>query len=272
MSSTRIERPLILHAHLFKNAGSTFDWSLRRQFGDAFLDHRDDAAMRDNPDYLEGYLRDNTRISALSSHWLPLPLRRKELPRAHLCLLIRHPLERALSVYNFERRQDADGPGNRQARALPFADYVRWRLEPGVGPALRNFHTRYLSGRYFNDDMEQSFDRAVSLLEATPLVGLVDRYALSMALFEQGLKADFPTIDLSFEPQNTSQPAGGSLDERLARLAASLGPVLELLERQNQHDLRLYQLVDDRIRQLLAANPGLQQEALEIERRSGAVA
>ena len=267
-----IERPLILHAHLFKNAGSTFDWSLRRQFGHAFLDHRDDAAMRDNPAYLQQYLQVHSGISALSSHWLPLPLRREELPRAHLCLLIRHPLERALSVYNFERQQDADGPGNRKARDLSFADYVAWRLEPGVGPALKNFHTRYLSGDYFDDDMERSFDRAVALLEATPLVGLVDRYALSMALFERGLRDDFPAIDLSFEPQNTSQRPADSLDQRLAALAESLGPLLDVLESHNRHDLRLYKLVDERIRGLLLTSPELQQQAQEIEGRSGAMA
>ena len=40
-------RNVILHYHLFKNAGSTLDWSLQRQFGAGFVDHRDDAFPTD---------------------------------------------------------------------------------------------------------------------------------------------------------------------------------------------------------------------------------
>ena len=41
-----LSRPVILHCHLFKNAGSTLDWSLQRQFGSTFIDHRDGDSMR----------------------------------------------------------------------------------------------------------------------------------------------------------------------------------------------------------------------------------
>jgi hypothetical protein len=40
------ERLVILHNHLFKNAGTTIDWSLGRELGSAFVDHRDDAGMK----------------------------------------------------------------------------------------------------------------------------------------------------------------------------------------------------------------------------------
>ena len=36
-------RHVLIHAHLFKNAGTTFDFSLQRSFGEQFVDHRDDA-------------------------------------------------------------------------------------------------------------------------------------------------------------------------------------------------------------------------------------
>ena len=41
-----LSRPVILHCHLFKNAGSTLDWSLHKQFGSTFVDHRDGDSMR----------------------------------------------------------------------------------------------------------------------------------------------------------------------------------------------------------------------------------
>ena len=39
-------RHIILHGHIFKNAGTTFDWSLQKNFGKNFLDHRKDLLMR----------------------------------------------------------------------------------------------------------------------------------------------------------------------------------------------------------------------------------
>ena len=59
---------------MFKNAGTSFDWSLRRSFGDAFIEHHDDDAMRKGADYLEPFLLDRPHIKALSSHWITFPL------------------------------------------------------------------------------------------------------------------------------------------------------------------------------------------------------
>ena len=37
------KKDVIVHIHIFKNAGSSFDSSLRENFGKNFVDHRDDA-------------------------------------------------------------------------------------------------------------------------------------------------------------------------------------------------------------------------------------
>ena len=39
-------KQVILHGHIFKNAGTTLDWALKRSFGKAFVDHRRDDQMR----------------------------------------------------------------------------------------------------------------------------------------------------------------------------------------------------------------------------------
>ena len=50
-------RHVILHGHIFKNAGTSFDWSLERSFGEAFVDHREDKLMREGRDkHLEAFL------------------------------------------------------------------------------------------------------------------------------------------------------------------------------------------------------------------------
>ena len=177
-------RQLLLHAHMFKNAGSSLDQSLRRSFGDAFTDHRDDDAMRGGAAYLGPYIENHAGLRALSSHWITFPLPTLPGVSIHLAMLFRDPLERILSVYRFERRQPGDSPGVERARRLGFRDYVAWRLEEGVGPVIRNYHTRYCSGDYHGTDLEAMYQQAVETLDSTQLLGLVHRYDESMVLFE----------------------------------------------------------------------------------------
>ncbi|HDR50798.1 MAG TPA: hypothetical protein ENN90_04130, partial [Mariniphaga anaerophila] len=64
-----MKRKVIIHKHLFKNAGTTFDWSLHNNFGTDFCDHRDDEPMRkEGQPYLIRYLKEHPNIKALSSH------------------------------------------------------------------------------------------------------------------------------------------------------------------------------------------------------------
>ena len=64
-------RHVILHGHIFKNAGTTFDWSLERCFGEGFVDHRDDKTMRERrARHLAELVNDAPSLRALSSHHL----------------------------------------------------------------------------------------------------------------------------------------------------------------------------------------------------------
>ena len=220
---------------MFKNAGTTLDWSLQRCFGGGFVDHRDDEAMRNNVEYLTRYLREHSSIKALSSHWLPLPVPETPDIDPRVLMLFRHPLERSRSVYNFERAQlDTSAAGNLKARALSFKGYVKWRLQPGTGPALMNFHTRYCSGDYFGKDMAQLYDQALHNLESLPLAGIVHRYDASMVLFEQSLNEVFPDLDLSWQIQNVSQAKPLSLEDKLADIAKELGDTYSSLVDANR--------------------------------------
>jgi hypothetical protein len=239
--------PVLLHAHLFKNAGTTFDWSLKRHFGDRFCDHRDDVQMRGNSAYLKRFLEENNELQALSSHWLPLPPPSIEDRRLLPVLFLRDPIERIASVYEFERRQELDHPGTLKARESSFQDYVRWRLEERTGPVIRNYQVRMLSGAYPGDGSEQQFERALALLDALPVVGLVECYRQSIVLIERALTGEFPGLDLSFRPQNVRDASDQrSHRERRASVESRLGPLREAVIAANQYDLRLYAAVKER--------------------------
>jgi len=94
-------RVVIIHNHLFKNAGTTIDFSLKANFGEKFVDHRDDAAMAEGPNYLGPYLEKNPDIVALSTHTLVLPLPSLDGMYLPMIMMLRHPIERVTSIYHF---------------------------------------------------------------------------------------------------------------------------------------------------------------------------
>lgn len=248
-------RQLLIHAHMFKNAGTTFDNSLQGSFGDGFIDHRDDDDMRKGADYLGPYLQEHTEIQALSSHWITFPLPKVQDLDFHLALIFRDPLERILSVYRFEKRQPTDSPGVLKARELEFPDYVRWRLSDNVGPVIRNFHTRYCSGRYMDEDLDSMYELALQTLESTPLIGLVNRYDESMVLFEYHLAQYFPQLDLSSTHLNTSDEIWRSAEEKKALALRELEPVMDEVLDANQYDLKMYRQVEERFERSLEKVP-----------------
>ena len=84
-------RPIIIHYHLFKNAGTSVDAILQRNFGARWTSR--EYPPRSTPDAARSFLAANPHIAALSSHTLPLPP--PDIPDAEILpiLFIRHPLE-----------------------------------------------------------------------------------------------------------------------------------------------------------------------------------
>lgn len=248
-------KSVLVHAHLFKNAGTTLDWSLERSFGAGFCDHRDDAQMRGSPQYLADFLLKNSQLNALSSHWLPFPLPRINGVQLHPLVILRDPIERILSVYEFERRQAVDHPGTKKAREGDLQSYVRWRLDAGTGPVIRNYQVRMLSGEYPGTSIQRQFEQATSLLESLPAIGLVERYRESAVLFENAFKASAPALDLAFQRQNVRDSSDRrSPEERRASVEDQLGDLLEAVRDANSLDIALYrsacELFEDRWRSL----------------------
>ena len=272
------ERLVILHGHIFKNAGTTLDWALQRNFGDGFVDHRDDRSMRRRgAAYLGPYLEERPWIRALSSHHLCHPL--PAVPGALLVpiYLFRHPIERVLSVYEYERRQQADTPGAINAKRMDLPEYVVWRMEPESGATIRDFQTRYLAGQLegrLDDVTADVVATARANLERPSLIGVVERFADSVLAFEEALRRDLPGINLAYVRQNVTRGrAGQTLDDRLVEIDASLpDDILDLLLVKNQNDLHLYAEANRVLDERLAAVADLAERRSDFARRMDLVA
>jgi len=240
---------VIVHNHLFKNAGTTIDWVLEKNFGAKFVDHRDNEEMKGGTAYLERFFRENPQVRALASHHLALPLPGMNGVRFFLLTMYRHPLERVTSVYNFERQQaQADTLGARFAREHSLREYVLWRMLQDVPPTIRNYHVFCcLPGavQWNRPFTEDDLERAKRFVDATPLVGVVERFDESVALFEHTLRPHFPGISLAYKPQNVRQSRQETTEQRLDRLKAEAGQeAFEALEQGNRLDMKLYAYVE----------------------------
>jgi len=245
-------RDIILHGHIFKNAGTTLDWSLARSFGDAFLDYREDQVMRRHGGrHLAELLTDRRDLVALSSHHLPRDIPALSGVRLHSIYLLRHPLLRIRSVYDFERVQQADTLGAKAAKQMSFREYVAWRMQSDTPPTIRNFQTLYLAkkkrSRAGSARLLPQFVDALVFAQSLPVVGIVEQYDESMVLLEEKLRAQLPTLDLAYLPQNVSvSPVAAREDgQRVALILQELGELGKTVIDSNSYDLALYQAAQE---------------------------
>ncbi len=278
----RGERAVIVHCHMFKNAGSSLDWALEQNFGARFVRLWGDVQGRNENQQLADLLRARADVCAVSGHRLRQPLPQVEGVKMFPVFILRHPIERIYSVYSFERGQVIKTPGSTQAKRLSFRGYIQWRMDSRSPPAVRDFQTSFCSG-FGDGQVPEALARALDNIRATPLVATMELYDKCLVLFESVLRDQFPGIDLSYVQQNVGRyrarktgilrrvhfvrqflegvqhlPGGHDardVNARVKRILALLGEDLaESVLANNQNDLRLYDeataLVPARLREL----------------------
>jgi hypothetical protein len=238
--------PLVLHYHLFKNAGTSVDEILSRNFGSGWATAEfppSDAGS--NVAAVEAYLRGKLDILALSSHTALLPKPDLDGRAVIPVIFIRHPIDRLNSAYEFERRQAADTLGSRLAKAYDFTGYLRALLASPGNRQARNFQSNRLA---FNEPQEAGSEeeRAVRTLEALDFVGLVEAFDASMERLATLLGPMFAGFESATVRKNASR-GSDALGERLARIRSEIGGGLydELIV-ENGSDLRIFDLVRNR--------------------------
>ena len=235
---------ILLHCHLFKNAGTTIDWALKRSLGWGFVDHRRDRAMlKGGMRYVEKYLTLKAYVMAVSSHHMPFdPGYESQRFRYWHIIMLRDPIARCASVYQYEKIQPPVSLGARMAKKHDMRGYFHWRMQDDAPVVIRNFQTRYLAGRKHPARKLQDLDFDTARIRArlpNVLVGFVERFDESMVLFESILREHFQKLDLAYVKQNQNHARP---EDSIAYLREALGEALFLrLNAENALDLRLYE-------------------------------
>lgn len=241
-------RYILIHYHIFKNAGTTIAWALERAFGHSYRSVDEDFDHGRVPtSELVRFVKQNRQVAALSGHLFCLPAPKHERYRfLELCFL-RHPLDRLQSAYHYTRRLEDTGDINvAQARALSLPDYLLW-LQENQPYNLINVQTCVLGnrGRYFYPPSPHHLQRAIACMCELAVLGIVERFDDGLIAGEFYLRPVFPDLDLSYVSQQVRPGRPATLAERLDEMRKQCGDDLyRKLETWNDLDLQLLEAAE----------------------------
>lgn len=249
-------RYIITHGHIFKNAGTTFDSALEKAFSKDFCDHRDDKAMlKGGAEYLKEFILANPNLKAISSHHLCNPLPESDRFTCIPVYFVRNPLDRIISVYNFEKKQNPNLTlGAKMASKLSLIDYVRWRMTPEAPKVIFNYQTAYIgrTRRMRPTDVVSHSLLQRAIRRATSddiLVGTVERFDESFEYIAKRLSDYFPRVDFTYEKKNVTNSR--SVEDKYKLALQQLTPVLTEVVSGNAYDMALYQAINEKLDQAL---------------------
>ena len=240
----RSGRALLVHYHVYKNAGTSVEKNLSDSFGHRWaVCEGDRENILISNDDVAAFAKANPHIRAISSHKArPFPVSERLRP----ILFLRHPIDRARSIYYFTKR-DPTQVDHTLARDGGFRDYVNWWLDLPHS-ALRNYQVVHLSRASFRvTDASQAVARSEDLSEVRDLLrslrffGLVRRFEESCRGFEACYGRTFP--GLKMRPLRENASTNETLSEldalKIARDELGEATYARLVD-ANRLDLALY--------------------------------
>lgn len=240
------DQRIVIHYHIFKNAGSSVDASLRHSFGVRWgtFEGLHAHAIQSSED-LGRFMAANPHLVAISSH-----LARPPTPDAR-CLpvaFVRHPLLRAYSVYNFTRH-DTSQPYSDVAQDLGFPEYIAWALRRERGSiVIRDYQVVHLSDASWRADhilnacaQPSDLEQACQLLTDWGVVGVVEQFDLSTQVFQALYGPQLPGLAFLPRWENSTAAIQSTMHDRLESLQHALGETLYVdFMDANRLDLALY--------------------------------
>jgi hypothetical protein len=253
--STNMIRKVIIHYHLFKNAGTSVDKLLKVNFPNRWVTREfPDGPRQGKIAQVESWVRQEQDATAFSSHTAPLPPPTIDGLEVFPILFVRHPIDRIASVYAFERVQAQNGVsgfGAVLARNTTMAGYIEVRLSLGGDRQCRNFHVGRLAQVFTGVARPEGGDEtelALRALEALPFVGSVEKFDQSIDKLRIWLTPHFPDFQSIAVAENVTSDRSIPMEQRLEKIRLEIGDDLyRVLCDANSGDLAVYEDVRNRI-------------------------
>jgi hypothetical protein len=260
-------RVVLLHYHIFKNAGSTIDFALKQNFGHrlAYLHGNRFDSMVSNSALLD-FLTKNLDVAAVSSHHLRPPAPVVPSIRFLEILVVREPLDRLCSIYDFYRRTDqlAD-PLAGLAKKLELGPYVR-ALRDKYPHLLRSPQLNFIANQGKAIPDSDDFARGVSLIRNVAILGTTEMLAEALTIAEFALRRELNKLDFSYMSQNVTRDHRGQPARERLQQACAADFFVEVCEAV-QFDAELHCLANAEIRRRFQALPDRQKRLEDFQSR-----
>lgn len=265
-------RVVFVHHHTFKNAGSTVDEILRKNYPDGWIGIEPGPdEPRIGPDAVLNLFHANNRIKAVSSHNFGLPFARDpNLHMVEICL-IRHPLDRLRSMYDYFKSYDLE-PSDLVllARSSSLAGFLG-RLAETSTYLINNVQTTIFgkSGDFYFPPDSQDLENAWQHLKEARILGTVERFDETFCAAEHYIKVVEPSLDFSyFQPENTSGQSEASLKKKLRGIRSACGSELfRFLLESNRLDLELWKRTGEELDRRISSIPKFEVRLTEYQSR-----
>jgi hypothetical protein len=239
--------PILIHHHIFKNAGTSFNHALQQYFGKGFFEFDLPNNQVITSENIKQFIGQHPQAQVISIHHACLPVKNEDNHQFFSSIFLRKPLARIQSIYQFERQQQAQTEGAIKAKILNFKDYVLWRLE-ATPTMFCNYQTYYCSRTRNHHRLPTEKDLAIAIqnVQNCLIVGTVERYEESLKVAQFKLRQFYPHIHLTPSRLNITSKVIQSEAVVRAKLVVELGEgVVSRIEHQNQLDQQLYQVADE---------------------------
>jgi hypothetical protein len=266
MRGNMSQRKVLLHYHIFKNAGTTFERVLDENYGDGHIKFDGPFSFSAiTQDQLGTIIQRHPKAMACSSHQIHLPppsaIQFKPIP----VVFIRNPLLRIRSVFLFSERS-GDGSPNKLTHPDPLTGLEEWVIKTLSGDKnllqISNLQTGMLSRCYNLPPKREglegrvNFDLqlAINNLSVVPCLGRVEYFDIDVPSFTETLaRCDVPFAYEKREAENVSSPDyKDTVEEQLRTMERSLSPeTWQKLHWLNHQDLALYEIAHEMVEKRL---------------------
>jgi Sulfotransferase family len=248
-SARELKRRVILHYHIFKNAGTTVDSILHQNFRVRFATFDSDDHNSFIPNHaLLNFLEAHPELAAVASHHLRLP---KPVDKRFIfydIVFLRHPIARLWSTYGFYRRMDrGKDPLAAVAQTRDVREFFQLLIKDYPEHTC-NSQVNLIANAGDRIPARSDLPRAAEIVKQASVLGVAELFDESAVCAECSLRPAFKQLDFSYVAQNVTAGRPKSLDEQLVNFQQNCGKdMLDELQQRNQLDLSLVSIATEEL-------------------------